>query len=82
MKSLYKPNDNTIIRSVFIDTKTMPAIISKVLQYAVYIDGELAYSTNNSDDAYNYANQQLCKYANDATIWDNWVEEEVDFCGI
>lgn len=60
----------------------MPKVKSEVLQYSVYIDGELAYSTNNLNDAYAYANKQLCKYANDATIWNNRVEEEVDSCGI
>lgn len=60
----------------------MPAVISEDSQYGVYIDGELAYSTNNLDDAFDYANQQLCKYSNDATIWDNWAEEEVGSCGI
>lgn len=54
----------------------------EVSQFGVYIDGELAYTTNNLNDAYAYADKQLCKYANDATIWDNWSEEEVDSCGI
>lgn len=46
--------------------------------YSVYIDGELRFSTDVLDDAYKYADGQMSKGAESATIWDNFCDEEVD----